>query len=126
LCTSRYREVNKSKKQKLGRETREGWGRSRGKITVPIFFPEDESCVIGAWCHLFGVDCCNNASDRDTRYQKTTQMLFCRSCYCVECRAYNGSKCMFCDINGHLEFKQEHVDIETNTNIMVSVYKLLS
>ncbi len=42
-------------------------GRSRGKITVPFFFPEDEFCLIGAWCHLFGVVCCNNASDRDNR-----------------------------------------------------------
>ena len=42
-------------------------GRSRGKITVPILFPEDDSCVIGAWCHLYGVVCCNNAPDRDTR-----------------------------------------------------------
>ena len=34
----------------------------------------------------------------------------------------------FVTLNRHLEFKfkQEHVDIETNTNIMVSVYKLLS
>jgi hypothetical protein len=32
----------------------------------------------------------------------------------------------FVTLNRHLEFKQEHVDLETNTNIMVSVYKLLS
>ncbi len=81
--------------------------------------------MIRAWCHLYGVVCCNNSSDRDTRKRPKCCFVDRPIAWSVE-RITEVNVCFVTLLNGHLEFKQEHVDIETNTNIMVSVYKLLS